>query len=66
MYNNYLNHYYLSNVQRAIALDTTREILSAAFFGKKKAECQSAQDEVENITTTSELDRVWLRHLNSQ
>lgn len=65
MYNNYLNHYYLSNVHRAIALDTTRKVLTSVFFGKKKDECQSAQDEVKNITTASELDRVWLRHLKS-
>lgn len=64
MYSNFLNHYYLSNVQNAAAIEQARQQLTNAFFGRDDRSEPATELHLENATLV-ELDRVWLRHLNS-
>lgn len=64
MYSNFLNHYYLSNVHHASALVKTRQHLARYFFAKVGNAAAAAEDQFENATLV-ELDRVWLRQLDS-
>ena len=61
MYSNFLNHYYLSNVHHAAALEQTRQHLTNVFFGSK----DNGENHLENVTLV-ELDRVWLRQLSAK
>ena len=64
MYSNFLNHYYLSNIHHAAALEQTRQQLTNLFFAKHENSEVVAEEQLENATLV-ELDRVWLRQLNS-
>lgn len=64
MYSNFLNHYYLSNVHHAAALEQTREHLTNVFFGRSGNDGAGRETQLEKVTLV-ELDRVWLRQLNS-
>ncbi|MFA7338271.1 MAG: hypothetical protein WC028_15900 [Candidatus Obscuribacterales bacterium] len=64
MYSNFLNHYYLSNVHHAAALEQTRQHLTNVFFGKNDKNDAATETQLEDVTLV-ELDRVWLRQLNS-
>ncbi|MDP3508446.1 MAG: hypothetical protein Q8T09_10685 [Candidatus Melainabacteria bacterium] len=64
MYSNFLNHYYLSNVHHAAALEQTRQHLNSSFFAKADNTEAAAETAFENATLV-ELDRVWLRQLDS-
>ncbi|MFA6559223.1 MAG: hypothetical protein WCT03_22560 [Candidatus Obscuribacterales bacterium] len=63
MYSNFLNHYYLSNVHHAAAVEQTRQHLSNIFFGKEEKNEAANETHLENATLV-ELDRVWLRQLS--
>lgn len=64
MYSNFLNHYYLSNVHHAAALEQTRQHLTNVFFGNNDKNDAATETQLEDVTLV-ELDRVWLRQLNS-
>ncbi|CAN5242095.1 hypothetical protein BH11CYA1_BH11CYA1_05070 [soil metagenome] len=64
MYSNFLNHYYLSNVHHAAALEQTRQHLTNLFFSKHEEKEVVSEVQLENATLV-ELDRVWLRQLSS-
>ena len=64
MYSNFLNHYYLSNVHHAAALEQTRQHLTNVFLGKQGHDETASEAQLESVTLV-ELDRVWLRQLNS-
>ena len=65
MYSNFLNQYYLSNVHHAAVIAQTRQHLTNVFFGKADNGEAASETRLENATLI-ELDRVWLRQLNSR